>query len=144
MAAARRAPQARAGAGPAPRGPRRRFTSSSRGLVSGSSRPFPRRHPAAADGRISALVIAMHTGSSAPRPGLATARPEGSPAPRSPRLRPGLRPDVSAWSRRGSYIYRPLRRTPRPSPEPRGLTMNGPEGRRARASASPHLGWDVS
>jgi len=82
MAAARRTPAgSRAGAGPAPRGPRRRFASSSRGPVSGSSRPYPRRHPAAVDGRISALAIAMHAGSFR-----AAARARHGPA-RSPRPR---------------------------------------------------------
>ena len=133
MAAARRTPAgSRAGAGPAPRGPRRRFASSSRGPVSGSSRPLSapapggrrRAHQRACNSHARRQFPRRSPGS--PRPG-----PKSSPAPRSPRLRPGLRPDVSAWSRRGSYIQRPLRWTPRPSPEPKGLTMNGPESRRA-------------
>ena len=82
MAAARRTPAgSRAGAGPAPRGPRRRFASSSRDRSADPPDPYPRRHPAAVDGRISALAIAMHAGSFR-----AAARARHGPA-RSPRPR---------------------------------------------------------
>ena len=78
MAAARRPPAgSRAGAGPAPRGPRRRFASSSRGPVSGSSRPLSAPAPG---GRRRAHQRACNSHArrqfSAPQPGLATARPE--------------------------------------------------------------------
>ena len=87
------------------RGPRRRFASSSRGPVSESSRPLSapapggrrRAHPRACNSHARRQFPRRSPGS--PRPG-----PKSAPAPRSPRLRPGLRPDVSAWSRRGSYI----------------------------------------
>jgi hypothetical protein len=77
MAAARRTPAgSRAGAGPAPRGLAEGLPRAAGDRSADPPDPYPRRHPAAVDGRISALAITMHAGSFRAAAGLATARPE--------------------------------------------------------------------